>query len=91
MPPEVLWNPRRGLQAADIGHRLLRNFDEIEEVLRQLERCALGREYLDLPKMQRVLDSLKVRITPEATDKCANILLRGLMVGLFLLQVDAGR
>ena len=25
----------------------------------------MGREYLDLPKMQGVLDSLKIRITPE--------------------------
>ena len=65
-------------------------FAEIEEVLRQLERCALGREYLDLPKMHRVLDSLKVKITPR-TRFNVTILLRGLMVGLFLLQVDAGR
>lgn len=88
MPPRVLWNSRKGLQAADLGPRVLNSASEIIEILNQLERSPLGREYLDLVKMQRVLDSLKVRVTPENTNQCASILLRGLMAGIFLLRFE---
>ena len=88
MPPQVLWNPRKGVQAADIGHRVLKNVTEVEETLRQLDNSALGRAYLDLPKMQRVLDSLKVKLSPENWFQTIAILLRGLMVGIFLLKFE---
>ena len=83
MPPQVLWNQGKGLQAADIGYRAVQELSALEAIIRQLERSVRGREVLDLPRMRTVLDSLKAGFTPESTTQCGAILLRGLMTGLF--------
>jgi hypothetical protein len=52
----------------------------------RLERSALAREVLDLPKMNRVLQALQSEVNAETTRQCHNILMRGMMAGLFLLR-----
>jgi asparagine synthase (glutamine-hydrolysing) len=89
LPPPVRWNTRRGLQAADIGQRILDSQEEIAAVLARLERSDLARHYLDLPLLQQVFRSLQRHIDPQSTNASNNILLRGLMAGLFLLCFDA--
>ena len=85
MPDQVLDQPGRGAQASDIGHRVLREREEILLALQRLEAHDLARQVLDLRRMRRVLDQLGEGVTPASTGACNNILLRGLAVGLALL------
>ena len=84
MPHEVLYNCRRGLQASDIGYRVVGQHEEIHSVLNRLNQSSLARECLDLPRMKNVLAELQRKIDAVSTMQCVTILLRGLCVGLFL-------
>ena len=84
MPHEVLYNRLKGLQAADLGYRVVEQHEEIGAVLDRLEQSSQVRECLDLPRMRSVLAELKRKIDVVTTMQCVTILLRGLSVGLFL-------
>ena len=86
LPDVVRLNTRVGCQGADLGHRLLATLPEVRAVMARLERSALAREVLDLPKMNRVLQALQSEVNAETTRQCHNILMRGMMAGLFLLR-----
>jgi asparagine synthase (glutamine-hydrolysing) len=88
MPPQVLGNTRRGLQAADIGWRLRDSWQEISQALDKVEDSPTAREYLNVHKMRAILASLKIAVTRSNTEQTGTILLRGLMAGLFLLNND---
>jgi asparagine synthase (glutamine-hydrolysing) len=88
LPERVLWNRRRGVQAADVAQRLIHHRSELDAALASLERSELARHYLDLPKMRTVFESVQHRIERKSIGQCSLVLLRGLMVGLFLLQFD---
>jgi asparagine synthase (glutamine-hydrolysing) len=89
LPPQVRWNTRRGLQAADIGQRILDSREEIAAALERLERSDLARHFLDVALMQQVFRSLQARIDPQNTKASGPILLRGLMAGIFFLCFEA--
>ena len=80
----------RGRQAADIGYRLLDNWDEVRTAVEGLEQSDMARRYLDIPRMRDILASLKKGIDRSNTGECGTILLRGLGVGLFLRRFDDG-
>jgi asparagine synthase (glutamine-hydrolysing) len=86
LPDAVRLNTRIGLQAADLGQRVLENRDEIETVIAEMEQHDLTRQVLDIPRMRNVLTSLEHGLTPQNTTECSEILMRGLMAGLFLLR-----
>jgi asparagine synthase (glutamine-hydrolysing) len=86
LPDAVRLNTRRGLQAADLGQRVLENRGEVEAALAALARHDLAGQVLDLPRMENVLASMQHNLTPKNTAECSAILLRALMVGLFLLR-----
>jgi asparagine synthase (glutamine-hydrolysing) len=86
LPDEVRLNARRGLQAADIGQRVLDNREEVEAAMAKMEQHDLTRHVLDLPRMANVLASMQRRLTPQNTVDCRTILMRGLMTGKFLLR-----
>jgi asparagine synthase (glutamine-hydrolysing) len=88
LPDEVRLNTRRGLQAADLGHRLLAELPQVQAVMVQLERSALARQVLDLPRMNRVLHALQKEVSAKTTQECGTILTRGMMVGMFLSRFD---
>ena len=90
IPEKVQWNRMRGRQAADIGYRLLDNWDEVRTAVESLQQSDMARRYLDIPRMRDVLASLKKGINRSNTGECGSILLRGLGVGLFLRQFDDG-
>ena len=90
LPTEVIWNPERGLQAADVAQRLLEHPEEIEAAFRDVENSHLAREYLDLPRMRNLRRDLYRRLDRRTTAKVRATLLRGLTVGLFLSRFDAG-
>lgn len=86
LPDAVRLNNRRGLQAADLGRRVLNNRSEIKAALAELEQHDISRKILDVPRMAGVLASMERDLTPINTAECATILMRGLMAGLFLLR-----
>lgn len=88
LPERVLRNRRMGMQAADIAQRIVNHRSEMSTALAKLEQSELARQYLDLPKMRSVFDSVQHKIDRENSVDCIMILLRGLMVGLFLLRFD---
>lgn len=88
LPDRVLWNPRRGRQAADLRQRLLEHRGQVDDVLTRLEQSTLARHYLDLPRMRGVFRSVQQRSDRGTYRLCGSILSRGLMVGLFLLRFD---
>jgi len=88
MPAVVLDERRRGLQAADIGQRLLAHFDETEAALHRIERSDLAGRYLDLPLMQRTLHRARRHQDGRSRKELGAIFFRGLMAGLFLLRFE---
>jgi asparagine synthase (glutamine-hydrolysing) len=88
LPPEVLWNTRKGRQGADIGGRLLKNLDETKSALEKVKSSELARQFLDIGKMSRVLSRLEKEINQKNTHDAGTIFLRGLMAGLFLLPFE---
>ena len=90
MPQEVLWNEKRGLQAADIGPRLLEPHSaaQVQQALDQLKDSPLAQRFLDLPRMQAIFDRAHTHLDAEISGQIRTILLRGMGVGLFLLQFE---
>ena len=88
LPQEVLWNQRRGMQAADLAWRVRSSWMEMRSALETVEKSELALRYLDIEKMKAVLDRSRVKADREVTAQCGNVLTRGLMVGLFLLGFE---
>ena len=86
LPHAILHAQKKGLQAADIGYRVLAQRDEINAALQKIAGHPLAREWLDIPKMRAVIAELERKVTPQSTQQVTTILLRGLAVGLFLTR-----
>lgn len=86
LPDAVLHSRRKGLQAADIGYRVLAERGAVTAALDRIDAHPLARAWLDVPRMRSVLDALDGGVTPESTRCASTILLRGLGVGLFLTR-----
>jgi asparagine synthase (glutamine-hydrolysing) len=87
LPGPVLQGQRKGLQAADVGHRILRELPAFRAGLDSLESVAEAREILDMQAMRRSLEDLVANVDPATTAQAGMILLRGLGVGLFLRRL----
>ncbi|MBF0477453.1 MAG: asparagine synthetase B, partial [Deltaproteobacteria bacterium] len=59
LPPEVVWNNRRGKQAADLPDRMHVSLGEIEETVATLQRSHRAPFYLDMPRLRANLDRLR--------------------------------
>jgi asparagine synthase (glutamine-hydrolysing) len=86
LPDAVLHSRRKGLQAADIGYRVLTERDAVTAALDRIDAHPLARVWLDVPKMRSVLEALDRGVTPESTQRAGSILLRGMGAGLFLTR-----
>ena len=84
LPEAVLEGRQKGLQAADLGHRILRERFAIQECLDALDAHPAARELLDIPRMRTCLENLVAKVDPETTQNAGVILLRGLGAGMFL-------
>jgi asparagine synthase (glutamine-hydrolysing) len=91
LPAQVLNGHRKGLQAADVGHRILRELPAFRECLNSLDSSPEAREILDMPLLHRCLEDLVSRIDSGTTARANQILLRGLGVGLFLRHLADSR
>jgi asparagine synthase (glutamine-hydrolysing) len=91
LPDPVLNGQRKGLQAADVGHRILRELPAFQQCLSALDSLPEAQEILDMPLLHRCLDDLIAKVDPETTARASSILLRGLGVGLFLRRLADSR
>ena len=88
LPDQVRLNQLKGRQGADLGQRILDHHSEMAAALTSLEQSELARQYLDLARMRAIFESLQHGINRNHFRQCGSILLRGLMVGLFLLRFE---
>ena len=87
LPEEVLNGSRKGLQSADLGHRILRELPAMRRCLDVLDANSAASELLDMPLVRKCLDDLVTSVDPDTTRAAGSILLRGLGVGLFLCRL----
>ena len=86
LPDAVLHSRRKGLQAADVGHRILAEREAVADAIERIEAHPLARAWLDVARMRSALDSLQQEVTPDTSSNALTILLRGLGAGLFLTR-----
>lgn len=91
LPEQVVLGQRKGLQAADLGHRILLELPALRGSLDTLDSMPEARETLDMKLMRRCLEDLVAKIDPGTTARAGQILLRGLGVGLFLRRLADSR
>jgi len=91
LPAPVLNVKNKGLQAADLGHRILRELPAFRESLNSLDSLPEAQDILDMPLLHRCLDALVARVDSASTANASAILLRGLGVGLFLRRLADSR
>jgi asparagine synthase (glutamine-hydrolysing) len=87
IPPEVLENQRRGLQAADLVLRLREHPEEMEAALAKCARVAEVADYIDVPRLRAVWARVRVENTEATGNDARSILTRGLMAGLSLAAI----
>jgi asparagine synthase (glutamine-hydrolysing) len=86
LPASVLDGGRKGLQASDLGHRILRELPSFRDCLDTFDSHSLAGEVLDLPLLRKCLRDLTIRIDPTTTANARRILVRGVGVGMFLCR-----
>jgi asparagine synthase (glutamine-hydrolysing) len=91
LPAQVLNGQRKGLQGADLGHRILRELPAFRESLNSLDSLPEAQDILDMPLLHRCLDELVAKVDPDTTARAGVILIRGLGVGLFLRHLADSR
>lgn len=84
LPPEVLNNTKKGLQAADIAGRLVAEELVVSQALIKLEQSPAAKECLDLPRMHHIFNTIRKSGNAVSAKRSITILLRGIGVGLFL-------
>jgi hypothetical protein len=87
LPVQVLNGKRKGLQAADLGHRILRELPAFRKCLNSLDSLPDAQDILDMPLLHCCLDELVAKVDHGTTARAGQILLRGLGVGLFLRRL----
>jgi asparagine synthase (glutamine-hydrolysing) len=95
LPPEILDNPRRGLQAADWFERMRDHQPQIAATLDRLDASDLVRRAIDVPRLRRLAAALP-SANAGGRDTLASYrgtLEQGLMVGTFVCWAEqrAGR
>lgn len=84
LPSCVMQHQRKGLQAADIGHRILAEADAFQAALDDLAQHPLASAWLDIARMRSILPTLRTAVTPETSQQALTTLVRGISMGLFL-------
>lgn len=91
MPSQVVFARERGLQSADLGHRVVRERSTFEDCIRSLEQVPEAREMLDLPLLRSCLAEVIAKVDPQTNEQAGSILIRGIGVGLFLRRLAHSR
>lgn len=85
LPDSVRLNSKRGIQGADIIHRLRLEAPAVEATLEQFEHGKAA-EYLNLANLRQAWANAQQQNTVKAYRDASIVLLRGIMVGLFVQQ-----
>jgi asparagine synthase (glutamine-hydrolysing) len=83
LPDEVRLNRKRGRQAGDVVPRLRNSALEVESTLNELAHGPAA-AYIDIMYMRKVWKMALSEDTSDVFNKSQNILLRGIMAGLFV-------
>ena len=86
LPQEIMLARRKGLQAADLGYRLLAERGAVLDALASIERHPLAGMWLDVGKMRETLHDLEQAVNADTTARAGSILARGMGVGFFLMR-----
>jgi asparagine synthase (glutamine-hydrolysing) len=87
LPAPVLQGQRKGLQAADVGHRIIRELAGFRACIESFDSLPEANEILNMQAMRRSLEDLVAKVDPDTTSNAGLVLLRGLGVGLFLRRL----
>ncbi len=90
LPDEVLSATTRGMQAPDYLAGVRASLPQVRDLLRRFERSPLAAGCLDLRRMTRAADLVIGAGAKQALDECHWVLLRGIGVGVFLLEAEGG-
>lgn len=91
LPPEILHNPRKGAQSADIMLTLNRNRQDLTRELEKLFANDLASRLLDLPRMQQMLQRLpaaEIRVSPIVQAAYLGWV-RALSAGMFICSAQS--
>ena len=88
LPNAILFNTKKGRQAQDICQRLLHEWDRVKTILCRFDKSDTIKELLDMPKLHNILEDIKIRQDNNIFFLTTSNLMRGIMVGLFLLQFE---
>lgn len=90
LPNKVLWNKKRGRQAADLVWRVRDNNSEIEKLLQQFESSPIISNILDIAEMKNVLEKCSNARSPNAMlfAQTFSVLIKGLSAGIFLYRIE---
>jgi asparagine synthase (glutamine-hydrolysing) len=86
LPDPILEGRQKGLQAADIGHRILKEQSAIQQCLNSFASHSTASELLDISLLNRCLQDVAAKVDPDTTTRAAVVLLRGVCAGLFVLR-----
>jgi asparagine synthase (glutamine-hydrolysing) len=84
LPPDVVFNSRRGRQAADLVYRLRAHAADVEAALAQCDRSEAVRDRLDVAGLRSTWRDVQTRADDRTRYRAGAVLMRGLMVGLFI-------
>ncbi len=87
LPDAVLAGRRKGMQSADLGHRILRQLPVVQHCLDDIQANPAASEFLDVSRLRKSLQELMVKVDPETSANAGIILARGVGVGLFLCHL----
>ncbi len=86
LPEELLWRTVRGIQTADLFHRLPERWDETDQVLSRLEASEPAGIYLDIPRLRTVEGILSRERSSGKAVVNPGLLVRGIMIGSFIVR-----
>ena len=85
LPDEVLFNPNKGLQSADLIYRIKENIEDYIAVSKKISESELCRQIIDVKKLNDIIFDIKSATDIKNTKPNVGFL-RAINVGLFLLQ-----
>ncbi len=88
VPDKVLYNERRGKQAADLQQRIMqKDLPEIRNLLETFKKSDICNYYLDLKRIESSISLVK-KNDYFAWQQTSRVLLRGIALGLFLQRFE---
>jgi len=91
IPEAVQDSKKKGMQSADLGHRIHRELAEMRDCLHSLDAMPEAQAILDLPLMHRCLEDVVAKVDTRTTMRAGAMLLRSLGVGIFLRRLKDSR